>query len=299
MGYALVYELVSRGICVVAFSRGKAKLEHLYKSLPNVTIFSGDAINQSELMEAADGVDVIFHAVSFPYQEWENKHPECLEIVLDVSKIRQAKVVFVDNIYAYGRQSEQLVTEEAKKDPHTKKGKIRLEMERKMKESDVPTLIAHLPDFYGPNAENTILNETLKNVVKNKTVNFVGNMKVAREYLYTPDGAKAVVELSLRQESYNQNWNIPSTRPITGDELIAIIQEITGYKRTVRTISKGMIRFIGIFSPFMKELVEMMYLTESPVILSGEKYEKAIKSLPRTPYRQGIQETISWMKKVK
>lgn len=156
-----------------------------------------------------------------------------------------------------------------------------------------------MPDLYGPNAENTILNETLKNVVENKKANFVGNTKVAREYLYTFDGAKAMVELSLKKDTYNQNWNIPSTSPITGDDLIAIIRELTGYKKSFRTISKGMIRFLGIFSPFMREVAEMMYLTESPVILSGEKYEKAINRLPRTPYKKGIQETISWMKNAK
>ena len=56
MGYALVCELVSRGVEVVAFSRGKEKLESLFKNLSNVTIFPGDAFNQSELMKAADGV---------------------------------------------------------------------------------------------------------------------------------------------------------------------------------------------------------------------------------------------------
>jgi nucleoside-diphosphate-sugar epimerase len=134
-------------------------------------------------------------------------------------------------------------------------------------------------------------------MVQNKNANFVGNTKVAREYLYTMDGAKAMVELALRPGTYNQNWNIPSTHPITGDELIGIIREITGYNKRVRTVSKNMIRFLGIFSPFMKELVEMMYLTESPVLLSREKFEKEMDHLPSTPYRQGIQETISWMKK--
>ncbi|WP_255421118.1 hypothetical protein [Paenisporosarcina sp. OV554] len=42
-------------------------------------------------------------------------------------------------------------------------------------------------------------------------------------------------------------------------------------------------------------MVEMMYLTENPVQLSGEKYEKEINYLP--PNIKGIQETISWMKK--
>ncbi|WP_312475078.1 SDR family NAD(P)-dependent oxidoreductase [Neobacillus sp.] len=298
MGYALVSELISRGINVVAFSRGKEKLEQLYMKQASVTIFSGDALNQRELIEAADGVDVIFHTVSFPYQEWEKKHLQCLDIVLNVAKIKQAKVAFVDNIYAYGRQYK-IVNEDIKKEPHTKKGKIRLEMEKRMKESNVSTLIVHMPDLYGPNAENTILSETLNSVVKNKKAIFVGSTKIAREFLYTKDGAKAMVELSLRQDAYNQNWNIPSIKPITGEELISTIREITGYQKKVRTITKGMIRFFGLFSPFMKEMVEMMYLTESPILLSGEKYEKKINSLPCTSYKQGIQETISWMKQNK
>ncbi|MBD1382470.1 SDR family NAD(P)-dependent oxidoreductase [Metabacillus arenae] len=297
MGYALVGELVSRGVEVVAFSRGKEKLEHLYSNMPNVTIFSGDALNQRELNEAAKGVDVIFHAVSFPYQEWSEKHLQCIDNILEVAKTQRAKIALVDNIYAYGMQAKKIVTEDTKKEPHTKKGKIRLAMETRLKESNVPTLIVHMPDLYGPNAENTILNETLKSVVQNKKANFIGSTKVAREFIYTNDGAKAMVELALRQDTYNQNWNIPSISPITGEELIAILREITGYKKAVRVVSKNMIRFIGIFSPFMKEVVEMMYLTESPVLLCGEKYEKEIKPLPHTSYRQGIQETISWMKK--
>jgi nucleoside-diphosphate-sugar epimerase len=169
-------------------------------------------------------------------------------------------------------------------------------MENRLKESDVPTLIVHMPDVYGPNAENTILHETLKNVVQNKNANFVGSTKAAREYLYTKDGAKAMVELALCQEAYNQNWNIPSTHPITGDELITMIREITGYEKKIRVISTSMIRFLGFFSPFMKEMVEMMYLTESPIVLNGEKFQKEMGPLPHTSYKQGIQETISWMK---
>lgn len=299
IGYALVCELISRGVEVVAFARGKERLHSLYQKLVDVTIFKGDALNPDHLAAAANGVDVIFHAISFPYQEWEEKHMQCLDVMLEVAKQKQIKVAYVDNIYAYGRQPNQLVDEDTKKRPHTKKGKLRLEMEKKLIESEVPTLIVHMPDLYGPNAENTILYETLRNVTENKKANYVGDTKVAREFLFTMDGAKAMVELATREEYYNQNWNIPAVNPITGDELISIIREVTGYDKAVRIVTKRMIRIIGIFSPFMKELVEMMYLTENPVILSGEKYETELHSLPRTPYQEGIKETIKWMRKQK
>jgi len=295
IGYALVRELVERGVEVVAFSRGKERLHALYQNESKVSIFSGDALVEKDVIEAADGVDVIFHAVSFPYQEWKDKHPLCIEIIVRAAEMHQTKIALVDNIYAYGRQSKIEVIEDTKKEPHTKKGKIRLAMENRLKRSNVPCLIVHMPDLYGPNAENTLLYETLKSVVLNKSANFVGDIKVAREYIFTLDGAKAMVELALREDTYNQNWNIPSAHPITGEEIIEILRKEVGYKKSIRTVSKTMIRFIGLFQPFMREMVEMMYLTEDPVILSGNKYEVKIGPIPHTPYKKGIKETLNWM----
>ena len=55
-----------------------------------------------------------------------------------------------------------------------------------------------------------------------------------------------------------------------------------------------MIRFLGVFSPFMKEYKEMFYLNEEPVVLSGEKYEREIGPVPKTPYKEGLEKTINW-----
>jgi len=216
--------------------------------------------------------------------------------MIRAAKSARAKIAFVDNVYAYGRQIE-LVTEETEKAPHTKKGKLRLRMETTLKNSSVPTLIVHMPDVYGPNCGNTILHETLKNVVQNKTANFVGSTKAAREYLYTLDGAKAMIELALREDTYNQNWNMPAAHLITGKELLELFQKEFGYTKSFRSISKSMIRFMGIFQPFMKEVVEMMYLTEKPVVLSGKKYEAVVGALPRTSYYEGLRNTLKWIEK--
>ncbi|QOY35546.1 SDR family NAD(P)-dependent oxidoreductase [Anaerobacillus isosaccharinicus] len=296
IGYALVNELVSRGIEVVAFARGKEKLEKLYGHEKKVTIFQGDALVDLDVTDASQGVDVIFHAVSFPYQEWEQTHPICVDVMIRAAKSVKAKIAFVDNVYAYGRQLE-LVTEETEKAPHTKKGKLRLEMESTLKNSNVPTLIVHMPDVYGPNCANTILHETLKNVIQNKTANFVGSMKVAREYLYTLDAAKTMIELASREDTYNQNWNIPASRPITGEELLELFRKEFGYTKSFRSISKSMIRLMGIFQPFMKEMVEMMYLTKEPVVLSGKKYEASVGALSSTTYQEGLSNTLKWMEK--
>lgn len=300
MGYALVQELISREVEVIAFARNKEKLERLFGQLRGVEIITGDVLNLQDLLKACNGADVIFQSALVPYHEWEEKLPKMIHNVIAAARQVSAKIVIVDNIYAYGKNPGIKVTEDQPKCPHTKKGKIRLQMEDLIKrahDQGVPSLTAHLPDYYGPNAENTLMHTTLKAIVENKKAYFVGDHNTKREFIYTPDGAKAMVELALRDSSYGHNWNIPAFDVITGKEIIEILRKITGYQKRVGTITKWMIQFIGLFNPFMREVVEMLYLTVDPVVLSGAKYAGKIGPLPRTNYEEGLRQTIVFMKR--
>ncbi|PAD70278.1 short chain dehydrogenase [Bacillus sp. 7586-K] len=297
MGYSIVNELTDRGIEVVAFARRKDRLMQLFHQNNLVTVKEGDLRKKEDVISAAKGADVIFHSANIPYSQWEEDLAQIVRHIVEAAKVQSAKLAVVDNIYAYGRKPNELVTENAPKNPHTKKGKIRLQLEQIYQASHVPTIIAHFPDFYGPNASNTLLHYTFEKVVKNKNTGIIGNKNIAREFIYTPDGAKAIVELALTDKAYNQNWNIPGYRVITGEEIITILRQTVNYHRKVSTVTKAMIQFLGLFSKDMREVVEMFYLNEEPVVLSGEKYENEIGKIPKTPYKEGIKETIEYMRR--
>lgn len=296
MGFSIVNELSERGIEVVAFARTKEKINKLFSHNSNVTAYAGNIFNVEDISNAAKGVDVIFQAANIPYSEWEERLELFMSNILSAAKEHSAKVAFVDNIYAYGRSNGGKVTEEFQKNPHTKKGQIRLNIEKLVKESKVKALIAHFPDFYGPNAQNAILHYTLESIVQRKKAGYVGNQNLKREFIFTPDGAKAIVNLALYEGAYGQNWNIPGYDVISGKELVQIIRELTGYEKGVYTISKNMIRFLGLWNKDMREVVEMFYLNEQPVVLDGSKYQQTFGEVPRTSYREGLRETINFMR---
>jgi nucleoside-diphosphate-sugar epimerase len=297
MGYSIVKELSSRGIQVNAFARNRVKLEKLFLNDPNVTICSGDIFRLVDLDHAAKDTDIIYQSANLPYSEWKVKLPIMMSNILQTAEKHDAKLAIVDNIYAYGRSKGKGVRETTVKNPNTKKGRIRLDLENMVMQSNVAALIAHFPDFYGPYAENTILNYTLSNIVKDKKASFVGNQNIAREFIYTPDGAKAIVNLSLHEQAYGETWNIPGYGVVSGKELIQISRELTGFQKGVSSVTKTMIRFLGLFNRQMREVVEMFYLNEDPVVLNGEKYEKLIGPVPRTPYSEGLKHTINHMKR--
>ena len=72
-------------------------------------------------MQASNGVDIIFHAISFPYQDWEKLHMRCVDMVINIAERTGAKIALVDNIYAYGRQSTNPVIEQAKRNHKRKR----------------------------------------------------------------------------------------------------------------------------------------------------------------------------------
>ncbi|WP_232698644.1 SDR family NAD(P)-dependent oxidoreductase [Brevibacillus daliensis] len=295
VGYALVQELTERNIEVVAFARTADKLKKLFQHNKNVTCIAGDVLNREDILKASKAVDTIFHAVSFPYQEWEEKHIPCLTNLLEAAKSNQSKLVLIDNIYAYGKQS-QAVKENVVKHPHTKKGKKRLQMEGIVKDSNVPYIIVHLPDLFGPNAINTILYGTLQAAVQNKSAYFVGRLDVVREFAYTKDVAKSVVALASNPEAFNQNWNVPGCLKISGQELVILLQKMLGYRKKVRVATPKLIAFLGLFSPFMREQKEMMYLTETPILLNTEKLEKTLGIIPLSNSTQSLEQTLNWIK---
>lgn len=296
MGSAITSELITRGIKVIAFARNIKKLQELYEGNNLVEIREGDVFNYSQLKDAAKGVECIYHSVNLPYQEWATKQEPMINNILQVAEQIGVKLAVVDNIYSYAESTGEKASEQYAKYPQTKKGKIRLQIEKIVMDSKVQAFIAHFPDFYGPYAESTVLHYFLQSITDNKKAMFVGDKKVPREYIFTPDGAKALVELSLNEKAYGQCWNIPGTGVITGEEIIEIVREITGYSKKVSTVTKNMVRLIGIFDPMMREYIEMYDLTQKPLILNGEKLERLIGPIQRTSYKEGLERTLDTMK---
>lgn len=297
MGFALVEELVHKGIETIAFARSSEKLA-VYKqdwgSLAKIQV--GDVLNEQHLGEAVEQVDLVFHSINIPYEKWNPGLFQILDAILIQCAKHKKPLIYVDNIYSYGRQYSP-VSEHTTRHPHTKKGNIRLQLQHQIKTSKVPYIISYFPDFYGPKAESTILQYTFKQMLKKQSAGFVGDTTLQREFIYTKDGAKALVELALKDDTYNQDWNISGAGTISGEEIAKIATHFLDKPVKVKPIGRRMIATLGLFNPSMREVTEMMYLNEAPVILDATKYETHIGPLPKTPYQIGVVENLKELAK--
>lgn len=302
-GAAITEELVKRGIRTIAFGRSRQKLEQFAERLgnpTNLTLAIGDAMRPGDIVAQAGDADVLFHCANVPYHEMVNKLISLGESVMEAAERLGIKVVAIDGIYPYGRRQMELVTEEHPKQPHTIKGKIRLDYEQMLfnkRWTKAQVMIVRLPDYYGPTAnEASYLGSTLEAIAAGKMAFFVGNMHVPREFIYLPDAAVMIAELASKDFAYGQNWNIPGAGLISGREIVRIAQQASGQVKPVIPLKKLGLSLIGIGVPVMKEVVEMLYLTEEPLTLSGEKYKRLIGPITATPFQEGITATVLALK---
>ena len=297
-GTAIVEELINREIQTIAFGRSISKLNTLKQKLGNsefLTLQVGNAFDDDSIFEASKDVDVIFQCVAVPYEEMEKSQIPLGKAVMTAADKLGKKVVFVDGVYPYGKATKMFVDEEHSKIPHTKKGKIKLELENLILSDqwkNANPLITRLPDYYGPSSNlNSYLGMTILNISKGRISSYIGSLNTPREYIYLPDAAKMIVELANNSKAYRQNWNIPGNI-ITGKRLVQLAQGTVGVKKPVFPLLKTTIKLMGWFSPIMREMVEMSYLTETPIFLDGSKYKQQIGPIIQTPFEVGIPRAI-------
>lgn len=298
-GASVVEELIKRGIRTVAFGRSRQKLEQLSARLghpEHLTIAVGDAFSPDNIVSASEGADVLYHCANVPYHEMVSKLIPLGESVMKAADRLGIKIVVIDGIYPYGRRQMARATEEHPKQPHTRKGKIRLSYEKMLFDqrwSRAKVMIVRLPDYYGPTAnEASYLGSTLEAIAAGKMAFFIGNMHVPREFVYLPDAAFMIVELAGRDEAYGQNWHIPGAGLISGREIVRIGRQASGSSKPVISLGRIGLSLLGMAVPVMKEVVEMLYLTEEPLVLSGDKYERLIGPVRATAFDEGITATV-------
>ena len=120
IGSTVVTELVHAGRDVRAVSRGG--------QAPDAARgVAADASDPAQAARAAAGASVLYHCASPPYTQWPELFPPLTRSILDAAESSGAKLVYADNLYAYGPVDGPLREDLPAAAPGPK-GQIRVEM---------------------------------------------------------------------------------------------------------------------------------------------------------------------------
>lgn len=299
IGQAIGPELDRRGIPFRAVGRSREKLERAFGGLAHAEIFPADLSEGRSAGAAARGVDTIFYCVGLPYPS-HHLHPALMRTTLEAAKVVGVKrLVLVSSVYGYGVPRASRVTETHPREPHTVKGRYRKEQEDLVSGAHSPgaleTLIVRLPDFYGPHAELSLAHLVFEAAVSGKTVNWPGVVNAPHEFVFVPDAGPIIAELASRPDTFGEAWHYGGPSTINTMDFITRVYKAVGRAPKYRQAGAGLLRILGWFDANIREVIEMLYLQETPVILDDSKLARKLGALPKTSYDEGIQQTVEWI----
>ncbi|HUA60312.1 MAG TPA: NAD-dependent epimerase/dehydratase family protein [Verrucomicrobiae bacterium] len=300
IGQVLAPELDRRGIPMRLVGRSRDRLQQAFGSLAHAEIFPADIADLRSAGAAARDIDTIFYCVGLPYPQ-HHLHPVLMRSALEAAAtVKVARMVLVSSVYAYGVPRTSRVAETHPRIPGTRKGTWRREQEdlvlEARKKGQLDGLVVRLPDFYGPFADNSLANPVLRAASVGKTANWVGPTGTKHEFVYTPDAAPVIADLASCGECYGEAWNFGGAGETSAVDFITRAYRAAGRSPKYRTVGRGMLKILGWFSPLMRELQEMVYLQETPVILDDSKLLAKFPKVHKTPYDEGIRQTLDWMR---
>jgi nucleoside-diphosphate-sugar epimerase len=197
----------------------------------------------------------------------------------------------------YDRNEMGHMTESSVVNPSSRKGAVRKYISEMLldeaRSGKLLALIARAADFYGPGNEKSLITELVyKNLKKGRNANWFIDADRKHSFTYTPDAAKATALLGNTADAYNQVWHLPTdSNTLTGREMISLYARELNVPGKVTVVPLWFVRVLGLFSPVLREMPEMMYQYDRDYVFDSSRFDSRF-DFKTTTYQEGVKETI-------
>ena len=259
----------------------------------------GDAMVAEDVAAAARGASLVVHAVNPPgYRDWDRLVLPMLDNTIAAARSAGARIVLPGTVYNYGPDAFPDIDEEAPQNPTTAKGRIRVEMERRLAaaaEDGVPALVLRAGDFFGPRARNSWFAQgLLKPGRRPRVVRNPGRPGIGHQWAYLPDVAETILRLVERPDlAPFARFHMDGHWDPDGQQLAAAILRVLGAPRpAVRPLPWWAFRLASPIVPMLREVLDMRYLWRHPVRLRNSRLVATLGQEPHTPLDAAVRATL-------
>ncbi len=258
---------------------------------------TGDAMDRDAVLAAAAGVHAIVHAVNPPgYLDWEKLVQPMLDNSIAAAKANGARLALPGTIYNYDPAASPVIAPDSPQQPRTRKGAIRVEMERAIEQSGVKAVILRAGDFFGPRPGNSVVSQAMVTAGRpvGRRVMVVGKRGVGHAWAYLPDVGEAFARLLDRDDLPRfARYHFAGYWDGDAGQIAAAIGRAAGHEVTTWRLPWALLPLVGLFNRTMREMVEMRPYWEHPVRLDNASLVAAIGEEPHTPLDAAMATTLT------
>lgn len=293
IGQAMIDALRRHGWAVRALVRSMREPD------PAVDWRIGDAMQAADVRAAAEGVQLIVHAVNPPgYRDWERLVLPMVDNTIAAACAVGARILLPGTIYNFGPDAFPQLSESSPQHPITAKGAIRVELERRLAAAagrGARVLILRCGDFFGPRVGNNWFSQgMIRPGAPVHTLRYPGSPDHRHAWAYLPDVAETAARLLDREaELADVEVFHFGGYAVDGIELRDALRHATG------DASVRLGRFpwwqVNLAAPFvttLREVRKMRYLWRTPILLDDRKLVAFLGGAPYTPLEQALRVTL-------
>lgn len=263
----------------------------------------GDAMDRDAVLRAAQGCDVIVHAVNPPgYRRWADLVLPMIDNTVAAAQAVGATVVLPGTVYNFGPEALPLVSEDAPQQPRTRKGAIRVALEQRLEAASaqgVRSIIVRAGDFFGPRVGNSWLAQGfLKTGQPLRTVHEPGRRGVGHAWAYVPDVARTMRELIELRATLAPfaRFHVAGHWDADGTQMAAAICRVAqrhGLQVQRKPFPWPLIYALAPFATTPREMLEMRYLWRETLELDNTRLVATLGREPHTPLDAALDATLA------
>jgi nucleoside-diphosphate-sugar epimerase len=294
--------LIKHGWRVRALARDPAAAAAKLGPRTPIEWVKGDAMDEASVVAAAGGADLVVHAANPPrYRNWKGTVLPMMASSIAAAKAVGARLVVPASVYNFAPDSGPEIAEDAPQAPATRKGAIRVELERRLRaaaDEGLRVLVLRAGDFYGPAAPGALGWLVMHGKGRVTGLFQPGPGDVGHAYAYLPDLAETMARL-LDADDRLARYDVFHFRGHYLDrnaEFGAAMRRVTRNPRLpVRPFPWIVVWAAAPFNETFRELLEMRYLWRRPIGLANGKLVSFLGEEPHTPLDQALAASLADM----
>ncbi len=293
IGSHLVDALVTAGHDVRAFDRFSK--DPLFDKSNDIEIFRGDFLNKSDLSDALNDIEYVFHFISTTTPATAENDP-LIDIETNIrmsivlfelcASLNVKRVIFASTGGAiYGEGGDAPCSENDKPEPVSPYAIGKLTIEHYLHyfrvKRGLDSVCFRISNPYGErqslHRKQGVIPIFLENIIKDKPLTVMGDGSMVRDYIYVKDVASMISQM-FANETKSNTYNLGSGKGVDISELVHTVQIVSG-----KTAKIG-------HMPTPATFVHK-------VLLDVTRFAKEFKLAPKVGLEDGMRHTYNYIEK--
>ena len=293
VGRLVARQLVDLGHDVVAVNRSGRG------DIPGARVVAGDATDPAFTSRVAAHADVVYFCLNATnYSRWATEFPPLQRGVLAGAQAAGARLVVLDNLYAYGPTDGRDLVETRQPRPTSTKAATRAAMTAELLRAHdtglVQVAIGRASDYFGPGTTQSALGETVFGAaLSGRRAQVMGDPDTPHSYSYTPDVAAALITLGTEQGATGSVWHLPVAPARSTRQIIDDVYALAGQRPRLFAAGATALRLVGIVKPAMREYLSTLYQFTDRWVVDDSAFRTAFGETA-TPLPDALAATVQW-----